>query len=116
MVTLQALVRGAGEVQRGRRRHVLEAQVFEEAPDVVDAVLGIGLPAFGNVTQHEVPVRGNLLAHRDHRAARMGDLGGTQALAVDAGDDAVQPVDDLVSAGDRALDEPRLRVAGHVRM
>ena len=91
----------------------LEDLRFEEAPDVVDAVLGVEFPAFGNVAQPEVPVGGRLPGHRDDRAVRVGDLGGTQTLALDVGDDPVQPVDGLAPAGDRAFDEPRLRVIGH---
>ena len=103
-----ALVHRAGEVRRRHRHHVLEAQLLEEAPDVVDAVLGVDLPAFGNVLQHEVPGGGDRLVHRDHRTVRVYDLDAAQALAVDACDETVQPVDGRVPVGHRALDEPRL--------
>ena len=57
-------------------------------------------------------VGGKRLAHRDHGAIRVHHLRRAQALAIDAGDHAVQPVDDGGSAGHRAVDQPCQRIVG----
>ena len=77
-----------------------------------DAVLGIGLAAQGDVPEREIEIRGTCLVHCNDRSVGAHDLHATQALAIDARDATVDPVDDALPAGYRAFGEPRQRVVG----